>query len=159
MWQDKLKEIIYILENSNVNEIEIKSWGHQYRVVKNPGVISNSINNMEQPTVLEELKPGTKNDLIKKENNAELVPINENTAIEEVLSPMPGTFYAAPTPEDSNYVNIGDSVKKGQTLCIIEAMKIMNEIESDHDGIIAEIKIDDGNPVEYNQVLFTIRPS
>ena len=56
MWQDKLKEIIYILENSNVNEIEIKSWGHQYRVVKNPGVISNSINNLEQPTVLSELK-------------------------------------------------------------------------------------------------------
>ena len=159
MWQDKLKEIIYILENSNVNEIEIKSWGHQYRVVKNPGVISNSINNLEQSTVLEELNSGTKNDLINKENTAESVPTNENTVIEEVLSPMPGTFYAAPTPEDNNYVNIGDSVKKGQTLCIIEAMKIMNEIESDHDGIIAEIKIDDGNPVEYNQVLFTIRPS
>ena len=159
MWQDKLKEIIYILENSNVNEIEIKSWGHQYRVVKNPGVISNSINNLEQPTVLGELKSGTKNDLIKKENTAKSVPVNENTTNEEVLSPMPGTFYAAPTPEDSNYVNIGDSVKKGQTLCIIEAMKIMNEIESDHDGVIAEIKIDDGNPIEYNQVLFTIKPS
>ena len=52
MWQDKLKEIIYILENSNVNEIEIKSWGHQYRVVKNPRVVSNSINNLEQHTVL-----------------------------------------------------------------------------------------------------------
>ena len=159
MWQDKLKEIIYILENSNVNEIEIKSWGHQYRVVKNPGVISNSINNLEQPTVLGELKSGTKKHLIKKENTAESVLKNENTAIEEVLSPMPGTFYAAPTPEDSNYVNIGDNVKKGQTLCIIEAMKIMNEIESDHDGTVAEIKIDDGNPVEYNQVLFTIKPS
>ena len=159
MWQDKLKEIIYILENSNVNEIEIKSWGHQYRVVKNPGVISNSINNLEQSTVLSELNSETNAELIKEKNTAEPEPTNENTAVEEVLSPMPGTFYAAPTPEDSNYVNIGDSVKKGQTLCIIEAMKIMNEIESDHDGIIAEIKIDDGNPVEYNQVLFTIRPS
>ena len=56
MWQDKLKEIIYILENSNVNEIEIKSWGHQYRVVKNPGVISNSINNLEQPTMYLRIK-------------------------------------------------------------------------------------------------------
>ena len=79
--------------------------------------------------------------------------------MEKVLSPMPGTFYAAPTPEDSNYVQIGDNVKKGQTLCIIEAMKIMNEIESDHDGVIEEIKIEDGNPVEYNQVLFTIKPA
>ena len=159
MWQDKLKEIIYILENSNVNEIEIKSWGHQYRVVKNPGVISNSANNLEQPVVLSELKPETKAESFKEKNTANPEPIVEDIALEKVLSPMPGTFYAAPTPEDSNYVKVGDSVKKGQTLCIIEAMKIMNEIESDHDGVIAEIKIDDGNPVEYNQVLFTIRPS
>ena len=159
MWQDKLKEIIYILENSNVNEIEIKSWGHQYRVVKNPGVISNSVNNLEQPVVLSELKPETKAELIREKNTANPEPVVEDTAMEKVLSPMPGTFYAAPTPEDSNYVKVGDSVKKGQTLCIIEAMKIMNEIESDHNGVITEIKIDDGNPVEYNQVLFTIRPS
>ena len=159
MWQRKLKEIINILENSNVNEIEIKSWGHQYRVVKNPGLISNSINDLKQPIALSELKSEKEAVLIKEKNTAEPEPIAEDTAIEEVLSPMPGTFYAAPTPEDSNYVKVGDNVKKGQILCIIEAMKIMNEIESDHDGVISEIKIDDGNPVEYNQVLFTIRPS
>ena len=55
MWQDKLKEIINILENSNVNEIEIKSWGHQYRVVKNPGVLTNTLNNLEPPTMVGEL--------------------------------------------------------------------------------------------------------
>lgn len=159
MWQDKLKEIIHILENSNVNEIEIKSWGHQYRVVKNPGVITNSISNVEQPTVLGELKSNPKVELNKVDNTAESEPAQEEIAVEEVLSPMPGTFYAAPTPEDSNYVQVGDNVTKGQTLCIIEAMKIMNEIESDHDGVIAEIKIEDGNPVEYNQVLFTIKPA
>ena len=69
MWQDKLKEIIYILENSNVNEIEIKSWGHQYRVVKNPGVISNSINSLEQPTVLNELKSETNAELSKEKHS------------------------------------------------------------------------------------------
>ena len=159
MWQDKLKEIIHILENSNVNEIEIKSWGHQYRVVKNPGVTTNSISNVEQPTVLGELKSNPKVELNKVDNTAESEPAQEEIAVEEVLSPMPGTFYAAPTPEDSNYVQVGDNVTKGQTLCIIEAMKIMNEIESDHDGVIAEIKIEDGNPVEYNQVLFTIKPA
>ena len=159
MWQDKLKEIIYILENSNVNEIEIKSWGHQYRVVKNPGVITNSISNVEQPTVLGELKPNPKVELNKVDNTSESETVHEETGVEEVLSPMPGTFYAAPTPEDSNYVQVGDNVTKGQTLCIIEAMKIMNEIESDHDGVIAEIKIEDGNPVEYNQVLLTIKPA
>ena len=158
MWQDKLKEIINILENSNVNEIEIKSWEHQYRVVKNPGVLTNTLNNLEPPTMVGELNPDQKNNINKEQNSLEAKAVPE-TAMEKVLSPMPGTFYAAPTPEESNYVKIGDAVKKGQTLCIIEAMKIMNEIESDYDGVIEEIKIENGNPVEYNQVLFTIIPS
>ena len=159
MWQDKLKEIIHILENSNVNEIEIKSWGHQYRVVKNPGVITNSISNVEQPTVLGELKPNPKVELNKVDNTAESELVHEETAVEEVLSPMPGTFYAAPTPEDSNYVQVGDNVTKGQTLCIIEAMKIMNEIESEFDGTIMKVNVKNGDPVEYNQPLFVIKPS
>ena len=72
---------------------------------------------------------------------------------------MPGTFYSAPTPEDPSFVNVGDEVKKGQTLCIIEAMKIMNEIESEYDGTITDIKVNNGDPVEYNQTLFIINPS
>tara|TARA_Y100000816_G_scaffold233393_1_gene178816 strand:- start:97 stop:576 length:480 start_codon:yes stop_codon:yes gene_type:complete len=158
MWQDKLKEIIYILENSNVNEIEIKSWGHQYRVVKNSTLISNGGQNLEQPIVVGKKEVHSqkysKNDdtLTASQRN------NEDKKKEKVLSPMPGTFYAAPTPEDDNYVKVGDSVKKGQTLCIIEAMKIMNEIESDFNGVLTEIKVDNGNPVEYNQILFIIDP-
>ena len=72
---------------------------------------------------------------------------------------MPGTFYSAPTPEDPSFVNVGDEVKKGQTLCIIEAMKIMNEIESEYDGTIIDIKVNNGDPVEYNQTLFIINPN
>ena len=158
MWQDKLKEIIYILENSNVNEIEIKSWGHQYRVVKNSALISNGGQSLEQPIVVGqefERQTDSKNEesLTASQSN------NEDEKKEKVLSPMPGTFYAAPTPEDDNYVKVGDNVKKGQTLCIIEAMKIMNEIESDFDGVVNEIKAVNGNPVEYNQILFTINPT
>ena len=158
MWQDKLKEIIYILENSNVNEIEIKSWGHQYRVVKNSALISNGVQNLDQPIVLGKQEVESQKDS-KKEDNLKASQSNkEDTKKEKVLSPMPGTFYAAPTPEDDNYVKVGDNVKKGQTLCIIEAMKIMNEIESDFDGVLTEIKVDNGNPVEYNQILFIIDP-
>lgn len=158
MWQDKLKEIIYILENSNVNEIEIKSWGHQYRVVKNSALISNGVQNLEQPIVVGKQEVESQKDS-KKEDDLTALQINkEDTKKEKVLSPMPGTFYAAPTPEDDNYVKVGDKVKKGQTLCIIEAMKIMNEIESDFDGVLTEIKVDNGNPVEYNQILFIIDP-
>ena len=159
MWQDKLKEIIYILENSNVNEIEIKSWGHQYRVVKTPGLISQGTNNSQQPIVVENQNLIDEIRLNKDSHLSDVQKSNEKSKKEEVLSPMPGTFYAAPTPDDDNFVEVGDSVKKGQTLCIIEAMKIMNEIESEHDGVITDIKIDNGNPVEYNQVLFIVSPS
>ena len=159
MWQDKLKEIIYILENSNVNEIEIKSWGHQYRVVKNSALISNGVqNNLDQPIVVGKQEVESQKDSKKEDNLTGLQSNNGDTKKEKVLSPMPGTFYAAPTPEDDNYVKVGDNVKKGQTLCIIEAMKIMNEIESDFDGVLTEIKVDNGNPVEYNQILFIIDP-
>ena len=72
---------------------------------------------------------------------------------------MPGTFYSSPTPDDPSFVNVGDVVKKGQTLCIIEAMKIMNEIESEFDGTITDIKVNNGEPVEYNQTLFIINPN
>jgi len=72
---------------------------------------------------------------------------------------MPGTFYIAPSPDDPPFVKVGDTVKKGQTLCIIEAMKIMNEIESELDGVITQILVDDSGAVEFNQPLFTINPS
>ena len=158
MWQDKLKEIIYILENSNVNEIEIKSWGHQYRVVKNSTLISSGGQSLEQPIVVGKQEVESQKNSNNEDNLIASQSNNEDTKKEKILSPMPGTFYAAPTPEDDNYVKVGDNVKKGQTLCIIEAMKIMNEIESDFDGVLTEIKVDNGNPVEYNQILFIIDP-
>ena len=71
---------------------------------------------------------------------------------------MPGVFYSSKSPEASPFVNEGDTVKSGQVICIIESMKIMNEIESDFDGVLTEIKVDNGNPVEYNQILFIINP-
>ena len=72
---------------------------------------------------------------------------------------MPGTYYAAATPDDPPFIFKGDSVREGQTLCIIEAMKIMNEIESECDGIVTEIMVENGDPVEYNQPLFLIDPA
>ena len=76
-----------------------------------------------------------------------------------ITSPMVGTFYRAPDPTSAPFVDIGDVVKKGQTLCIIEAMKLMNEIEADVDGTVVEIYVDNAKPVEYGQKLFAILPS
>lgn len=115
---------------------------------------------------------------MKKENNQEVVfhhnveksiqeTVNENEKSEEnkeeiapkgniVKSPMVGTFYMKPSPTASAYVEVGKKVKKGDILCIIEAMKLMNEIESEYDGEIAEIYVKDGEAVEYGQKLFSI---
>ena len=152
MWQDKLKEIIYILENSDVNEIDVSFWGRRFRVVKSAGV-----NVVEKPGV-DTLSP----DLAVAESSDELSLSQEvvtKANNHEVVSPMPGTFYSAPSPEADPFVKVGDNVKKGDTLCIVEAMKIMNEIESENSGTITEILINNGDPVEYNQPLFKIKSS
>tara|TARA_B100002051_G_scaffold38172_1_gene31940 strand:- start:5155 stop:5613 length:459 start_codon:yes stop_codon:yes gene_type:complete len=152
MWQNKLKEIIYILENSDVNEIEINFWGRKFRVVKSPGinvVDENSKNNFSDFS--EETK--------KAESKVSSDDSSSSSIANEILSPMPGTFYAAPSPDADAFIKKGAQVKKGDTLCIIEAMKIMNEIEAEHSGVISEILINNGEPVEYNQPLFKINPS
>ena len=74
-----------------------------------------------------------------------------------VLSPLVGTFYAAPAEDAEPFVAVGDTVKKGQTLAIVEAMKLMKEIESEYDGVIEEVLVENGKPVEYNQPLFRLR--
>ena len=152
MWQNKLKEIIYILENSDVNEIEINFWGRKFRVVKSPGI-----------NVVDENSKNNFSDFSKKmektESKVSSVDRSSSSIANEILSPMPGTFYAAPSPDADAFIKKGAQVKKGDTLCIIEAMKIMNEIEAEHSGVISEILINNGEPVEYNQPLFKINPS
>jgi len=75
-----------------------------------------------------------------------------------VKSPIVGTFYAAPSPDAPPFVKVGDAVKRGQVLCIVEAMKLMNEIEADQDGEVAKVLVESGQPVEYGQSLFALRP-
>ena len=152
MWQDKLKEIIYILENSDINEIDINFWGRKYRVVKSPGInVVDQKLKSDTDILIQDSSTTTPQD--KPSANSESANHNQ------ILSPMPGTFYSAPSPEAEPFVKAGDAVKKGQTLCIVEAMKIMNEIEAESNGVISEILIKNGDPVEYNQPLFKINPS
>ena len=149
MWQDKLKEVIYILENSNMNEIDVTFWGRRFRVVKSAGVnISTDSQTVSSPS----------ND--QSGNNKSQTSGNiKKTTSEEILSPMPGTFYSASSPDSSPFVKEGDKVSKGDSLCIIEAMKIMNEIEAEESGTIVKFLVDDGSAVDYNQPLFLIDPS
>ena len=148
MWQDKVKEVINILENSNVNEIEITFWGRKIRVVKNASsILSNSVA-ATPGTIIQNDK--TSND-ISQEGNSEKIDSGE-----KILSPMPGVFYSSQAPEKPPFVSEGDKVKVGQVLCIIESMKIMNEIESEFEGTIKKVLVSNSDPVEFNQPLFIV---
>ena len=151
MWQDKLKEIIYILENSNINEIEVTFWGRKFRAVKDiPVIIRNKDGDQVSPGKTMSDKPSDK----ENENGDEHTSSVSNE--QNVLSPMPGIFYSSSSPDKPPFVRKGDQVNKGQVLCIIEAMKIMNEIESEISGTVTEILVNNADPVEYNQTLFVI---
>ena len=144
MWQDKLKEIIYILEHSDVNEIDVTFLGRRFHVVKSSPATSVTPSTAANPapTVA-----------------TEVTAAEESVTGDEVISPMPGTFYNSSSPEEDPFVKEGDKVNKGDTLCIIEAMKIMNEIEAEEGGVVRKILVGNGEPVEYNQPLFIIDPN
>ena len=86
------------------------------------------------------------------------LPLEIQDDLNYVSSPMVGTFYRSPDPSSDAFIEVGETVKKNQTLCIIEAMKLMNEIEAEQDGVVQEIFVKNGNPVEYGQKLFAIKP-
>jgi acetyl-CoA carboxylase biotin carboxyl carrier protein len=154
MWKNRLKELLYILENSNVNEIDVTFFGIRYRVVKEPSIDNESIQTTENGDRVDSKETTKLEKSIDQKDDK-----SKETEGVEVLSPMPGTFYKSPSPDDASFVNEGDSVNKGDTLCIIEAMKIMNEIEAEENGIIQKILVEDGHAVEFNQPLFLINPN
>ncbi len=149
MWQDKLKEIIYILEHSDVNEIEVRFWVKTYRVVKAASAKDVSPDESVTSTLRSTADSSDESqESEKKENEQSGYKIN---------SPMPGTFYRSSSPDADPFVKEGDQVVKGDTLCIIEAMKIMNEIEAEENGTIEKVLIENGSPVEFDQPLFVLR--
>ena len=155
MWKDKIKEIIYMLENSDVNEIEVKFWFKKIKVTKNPHILNVdstqlSSNNQNIPNIINEEPINQSLDETSMDKTANLI---------EIKSPMPGTFYSAPDPESSSFFSVGDKVNVGDTICIVEAMKIMNEIQAEQPGIIEEIMVSNSSPVEFDQVLFKLKPS
>ena len=149
MWQDKLKEIIYILEHSDMNEIEVRFWGKTYRVVKAASAKEFAPDESVTSTLRSTADSSDESqESEKKENEQSGYKIN---------SPMPGTFYRSSSPDADPFVKEGDQVVKGDTLCIIEAMKIMNEIEAEENGTIEKVLIENGSPVEFDQPLFVLR--
>ena len=145
-----IKKIIRLLENSHVDELEIEEEGKKIRVARH----RNSVMNYQAPPFpFPQVQAAPQS---APENKPAQLPAKAEKQYHEVRSPIVGTFYRAPAPDAENYVDVGQPVKTGTVLCIVEAMKLMNEIESDVDGSIVKIMVENGKPVEYNQVLFLI---
>ena len=143
MENDKVKELLEIMENHNLSEISLETPDGFKIAMKKAEAISENV--IVKPVAQVVTKEEVKED-----------PKAEESKGNRVTSPMVGTFYAKPSPTANQYVEIGSTVSKGDTLCIIEAMKLMNEIESDYSGKVTEILVKDGETVEYGTPLFVI---
>jgi acetyl-CoA carboxylase biotin carboxyl carrier protein len=165
-----VKKLIEMIDESSVDSIEISSdKGLKIRISKSPqqrGAVQVATP-MPMPALLPVAPPApsagraTPADGVPLVTEPETPGRAEASKVQhlEVKSPMVGTFYQAAEPGAKPYVAVGDRVSKGQILCIIEAMKIMNEIESEYAGVIREVNVQDAQPVEYGQVLFRIDPN
>lgn len=151
-----LKKLIRLLEQSKVDEIEVEEEGIKIRISKHsagsavvyPSQLAPPPTQLPPPQHPQQDAPGAES----------AVPAKPEVKYHEVKSPIVGTFYRAPAPDADPYIQVGQAVQAGTVLCIIEAMKLMNEIECDVAGRIVKIAVENGQPVEYNQTLFFIEP-
>tara|TARA_Y100000817_G_C16549806_1_gene408268 strand:- start:164 stop:610 length:447 start_codon:yes stop_codon:yes gene_type:complete len=141
----KVKKLIELLEESGLSEIEITEGDDKVRISKQTTSKSNVSETMVYSNQMQENNDGS--------SNHKQIPRN---GFHEVKAPMIGTYYQAAEPGAEAFVKVGDPVSQGDTLCIIEAMKMMNKIESDVDGIIERVLVQNGDPVEFDEVLFLI---
>ena len=140
----KIKKLIEMLQESDLKEIEVSQGDESVRILRDRFVQTNENKIIQQPEVFSaEPEIQQKIETSKAEGNV-------------ITSPIVGTFYRKPSPDKDPFIRVGDTVEKGDVLCIIEAMKMMNEIKSDFRGKIVSIDLEDGAPVEFGQSIITI---
>ncbi len=144
----KLKKLIDLVEESGIAELEVTEGEEKVRIVKMGRAVSDTAVVLAAPN-------GTAAAATALAATPVAAPPPEPEGL-ELKSPMVGTFYRSASPGAKPFVEVGDTVKKGQTVCIIEAMKLMNEIEADHDGVVKSIPVEKGQPVEYGEPLLII---
>jgi acetyl-CoA carboxylase biotin carboxyl carrier protein len=162
-----ITKLIELISKSKVDEIEIEEDGKKIRIAKtNPPSAPGQQTVFQVAPSVASVAPAVHQHAAIPVPPPPMVPPQPTAAtpisvsnLHEVRSPIVGTFYRAPAPDASPFVQVGSVVQKGSVLCIVEAMKLMNEIESDVGGKIVEIKVENGQPVEYDQVLFIIEPA
>jgi|TARA_B110000014_G_C19890523_1_gene460767 acetyl-CoA carboxylase biotin carboxyl carrier protein len=136
----KIKKLIQMLQDSDLREIEVKEGEESVRIARGIDTPSNSLQS-------------TQANISPTSNNQDITSISSGSSIK---SPIVGTFYRKPAPDKPPYVELGDHVNTGDVVCIVEAMKMMNEIKSEFTGIVTAISVEDGEPVEFDQSLIII---
>jgi acetyl-CoA carboxylase biotin carboxyl carrier protein len=146
----KIEELIRLVEDSDVSELSVSGLFGSVRIVKGqPAAVAGAEvapAPVQAPTASDEAAVG--------EPEAE----DRDSGLLPIVSPMVGTFYSAPSPDAASFVRQGDHVGKGQVVCIVEAMKLMNEIESEVSGTIVRVAVENAQPVEFGQTLFLVEP-
>jgi acetyl-CoA carboxylase biotin carboxyl carrier protein len=151
---EEIRRLIELVEESRIDELEVRRWWSTVRIAKlrrSDGQVVREVTGASAPSapVPAESRPETTPRAPAEEPEDNLVPI---------VSPMVGTFYASPAPSSPVYVEVGSHVAVGQVVCIIEAMKLMNEIESEVAGTVVKILVRNEQPVEFNQPLYLVKP-
>jgi acetyl-CoA carboxylase biotin carboxyl carrier protein len=165
MREEEIRQLVKIVEESSIADLEVTSWwGRRVKISKYPATMSNSM--MHHPSqiympampaaVAYPTPPAAGGPGAAPEAGTPAARPANGKPSEEIKSPMVGTFYRAPAPDAEPYVHVGSVVQKGQVLCIIEAMKLLNEIEAEFSCRIVEILVENAQPVEYNQPLFRV---
>ena len=155
----QIQELIKTINKSSISELAIEE-GNFKIVIKqefSTGMAMPAMPLLQPNTPVVSYAPQTMATTEKTQQEVKETPVADNYIT--VKSPMIGTFYRSPSPDKPAFVNVGDDIKAGQVLCIIEAMKLFNEIESEVSGKIVKVLIDDSSPVEYDQPLFMVEPA
>ncbi|MFA0154938.1 acetyl-CoA carboxylase biotin carboxyl carrier protein [Vibrio sp. F13] len=150
----KIKKLIELVEESGISELEISEGEESVRISRNSTAPVAPVQYAAAPAPVAAAAPAAAAPAaapVAAEAAAPAVPAGH-----QVLSPMVGTFYGAPSPDAKPFVKVGQSVTAGETLCIVEAMKMMNQIEADKSGVVTAILVEDGQPVEFDQALVII---
>ena len=161
---DDLNRLIEKISSSDIQEFSLEGEDFKLEIKRNVFDQSQVIKNLVSNTSFEKQTISTQkaiNDNIALTNNPEASQVAPpgSSDLAEITSPMVGTFYRAAAPDEEPFVEIGNNVKVGQTICILEAMKLMNEIESEFNAEIVEILVENGTPVEFGQVLMRVKQS
>ena len=151
---EKIKALTDILCSSGLSAIEVGEGENRIRVERGVSAVPVAVN---KPVSSAQTSPTVESTDVKAESDFEPIVSNASDSLIEVKSPLVGVYYAAPSPDAETFVSIGSKVKKGDVLCIIETMKLMNEVLAEHDGEIVDICVKNGDIAEFGQVLFKLR--